>query len=154
MRPLGSSLCLDHLAGYWAGSWGQGGMRTILPVSWWRFYPPSHLGSLFSVWRGWIGVLGNEVFYTFWPRGLHIPVDLEHRFELHRSTYMWTLVNKYLLQYRVINGWLTPRMRDHWQGGPTIAPEHLSTPKPHTLQRQTLSITCCWCSPAHVYGHA
>ena len=34
----------------------------------------------------------------------------QHGFELHRSTYMWTVFTKYLMQYYVIHSWLNPQL--------------------------------------------
>ena len=44
---------------------------------------------------------------------MYIQLTLEqHDFELSRSIYMQIFVNKYVLQYYTIRGWLNPRMQN------------------------------------------
>ena len=38
-----------------------------------------------------------KFFILFDREDYVLQLTLEHRFELHRSTYMWTSVNKYVL---------------------------------------------------------
>ena len=61
------------------------------------------------------GYIRHTYIYT------HTELTFEHyEFELHGSTYIQTLFNKYLLQYYTISSWLNLRMQNCVYGGPTV----------------------------------
>lgn len=154
MRPLGSSLSVFGSPG-WILGWvlGSGRDEDNTALSWWGFYPPSHLGNLFSLWRGWIGVLGNEVLHTFWPRGVHTPVD--------PWAQIWAaqvhLYVDFCQQIHVIvprDWWLVDSMDAAPQTGRASYSTwaSINTPKAHTLPEVTtlnhlvfvFTCTCIW----------